>query len=189
MSSNKSVKENYIKSKAERLQEYYLKSTKGPDTLKYQKLFFDEFPTRFSEFDSLYGYKENVTGDLIYSGILEDHAIPHIINLFNRITCISEKNYLNKTINIAINGRWEADGVSYFLHGLQERVLKNPALTFKLLENRSDEEIKSFWYFFYDGPHPAENIPKEFDIMKIINPKIYSLMETAHKEVLKDADH
>ena len=112
----------------------------------------------------------------------------HIYELFNNLKVVNDTLYYQKIISIAVGGHWEADAENYFQEGLRNRVIKNSSLTFELLENSSDEEIKSFWYFYFDEPNPDENIPKEFNNMKIVSPKIYSLMEVAHKEVLKDAD-
>ena len=177
------IQHDAVKVKAEKLREYYSKSIKGSEATKYQRLFFYEFPSRFSQLDSLYGTTDT------HTGLLSEFAVEHIVDLFNKITCVPENTYYNKIIALAINGHWEADGINYFLHGLRERAIQNPTLTFKLLESKSDEEINSFWYFYFDGPHPEENIPKEFDIMKITTPKIYALLESSHKEVLKKVDH
>ena len=43
--------------------------------------------------------------------------------------------------------------------------------------------VKSFWYFYFDSPHPAKKLPTELEEMKEIDAKNFSLMELALKEV------
>ena len=52
-----------------------------------------------------------------------------------------------------------------------------------LLAKHTDEDIESFWRFYFDGPHPEETIPDELNGIKTINRKIYSLMGKALKAV------
>lgn len=172
-----------LKVKAEKLKKYYLKSTSGKEKIKYQKLFFDEFPNTFKELNDLYGFNNDTPA------ILYDYYYNHIIGLFAKLNIIDDKMYYQKLISIAIGGKWDADGIGAFQQVLNEYALKNPILIFNILENKNDEEIRSFWYFFFDGPHPDKNIPKELIKMKVINPKIYALMEEARSDVLKNVDN
>jgi hypothetical protein len=38
----------------------------------------------------------------------------------------------------------------------------NVSLFCELLSERTDEEIYSFWYFYFEGPHPS-NMKKDYD--------------------------
>ena len=84
---------------------------------------------------------------------------------------------------MSINGRWYADGVGHFQHGMQEKLKSDTNLFLDLLSKRSDKDIKSFWYFYFDSPHPIKELPEELQKIKDSNSKIYSLMELALKEV------
>jgi hypothetical protein len=141
--------------KIEKLKEYYSKSHDRKDSMEFHLRFFEEFPSDFESFNSIYGFD---TSEMP----LYDKAYDHI-QLFNRISCVSETIYYRKVISIAIGGYWDADAINYFQEGLRERVMANPELTFELLKERTEKEIFKFWFFFFGGPVTAKEIPKELE--------------------------
>jgi hypothetical protein len=167
-----------LKAKAARLQKYYAKAVQGPDTVKYQKLFFEEFPANFRGLERLYGYQDTAC-------ILYEKADEHIYTLFNHLVCVPPKAYYEKIIDLAIGGKWDADGISEFQHGLHEHFIKDPAFAFGLLQRKSDNDIESFWVFYFDGPHPPDKAPDELDGMKTSFPRVHKIMQTALKKVQK----
>lgn len=166
-----------IKIKSEKLKDYYSKSSKRIDSLEYQILFFEEFPSDFDSFNRLYGYDTSAMP-------LYDEAFDHI-ELFNRISCISNEEYYKKIISISIGGHWDADAVNYFQDGLRLHVLQKPDLIFKLLANKSDKEIFDFWFFYFDCPFPVKDIPQELEQEKDNNQKVYLLMKEAHLKAIE----
>lgn len=173
--------QSMIEEKAKKLEEYYSKSYSNTDSLKYRQLFFEEFPNSFIELKSIYDYEFDKPN------ILVEKAYEHIFLLFNNLDNIEDSIYYNKLINVAIDGKWDADAIFCFQYGLQNRVFQNPELTFDLLYSRNDKEIKSFFYFFFDSIHPKWNdIPKELRPMKKKSVRIYKLMEQALNEVKKN---
>lgn len=175
------VAQTSIEEKAKRLEEYYSKSYSNSDSLKFRQLFFEEFPNSFIEFKTIYDYNYNKPS------ILYEVATEHIFILFNNLENIDDSIYYNKLINVAIDGKWNADAIFCFQFGLQKRVLQNPILTYDLLNSRNDKEIKSFFYFFFDSIHPKwKSIPKELKQMKKKSLRIYKLMEQALNEVKKN---
>lgn len=167
-----------LEDKARLIEEYYNKSYNNHDSIKYRKLFFEEFPNNFKELTTLYGFDQK--GPLYYQ------STHHILFLFNHLNCIKECLYYEKLINIAVKGKWDADAINAFQFGLREHVLKNPILTFELLKKKKDQDIKSFFFFFFDGIHPRwKEIPEELISMKNRFPHLFSLMEQSLREVLK----
>ena len=53
----------------------------------------------------------------------------------------------------------------------------------QILSKHPENEIKSFWRFYFDGPHPPKQLPKELKQIKAINGEIYVLMVSALKEI------
>jgi hypothetical protein len=183
---NETIEE--IKRKADRLRQIYKEAILGsPIKTTYERKFFDEFPSDFKTFFSLYGY-DGVVDDLGSHGskhhILTDESFEHVF-LFNRIESIPNEEYYTKLINLSIGGYWQGDGVNYLNYGLRERVKTDHKLTCELLSKRTNKEIQSFWYFYFDGPHPSKDIPSDLQDIKRINSKIYSLMKKALTEVNK----
>ena len=94
-------------------------------------------------------------------------------------------------IGIAKNGRWDADAVNHFQRGLREKIKSNLAYTVKKLNDLDQTEIKDFWRFYYDGPHP-ESYQERFNILQ---PKVASLdqhlgelFKEAYEELLAESD-
>ena len=148
----------------------------------YEKQFFDEFPATFNQLNDLYGDKENKPA------MLNNEAENHIIDLFNKIKSVNDTIYYRKIIGIAIGGRWDADAVNYFQHGLRERVENNVALTIYLLKKLKAADIKSFWFFYFDGAHPKKQIPDALQKVKLLDSKIYTLMIEAQNELFKQKE-
>jgi len=173
-----------INLKAKKLKQLYLLSTSSSAGVKeeYHQQFFDAFPNSFNEFNEIYGYVNNKPAILYFE------ADKHIIELFNKLRNINDTLYFKKLISIAIGGHWDADAVNYFQNGLKNRVINNPELTIYVLKNRSKKDIKSFWYFFFDGAHPKTQIPEHLKNIKSLDLEIYNIMIETQKQVLKQLE-
>jgi hypothetical protein len=131
---------------ADKLKNYFVR-VHGQDSIKYQRLFFASFPDNFTDLNGIFGddTRENDTkfhGAPLYDGY-------EYISFFFDLKTIPKKDFYKKIINIAIGGHWDADAVNYFQHGLHRKVLQNTKLTFDLLKVKRDNEIKSFFFFFF----------------------------------------
>ena len=178
--------EKYIES-AKKLKSYFSFS-KNQDSIKYQKLFFEEFPGNFKDFNEIFGYDSEIN-DISYHGAPLYDGYDYISYFFS-ITSIIEKTFYLKIINISLGGRWDADAVNYFQRGLRQKIFQNPKLTFDLLKNKSDNEIKSFFFFFFHSVHPVyTSIPPVLKEMKHYDEKIYSLLEHGFAQALKESGH
>jgi hypothetical protein len=168
---------------AKKLKQLYLLATgSGGMNDFYRQKFFDEFPGTFSRLNELYGYDNGK------AAILYDDAENHIIKLFNNLDSINDTLYYNKIITIAIGGHWDADAINYFQYGLKQRVEKNPELAVFILEKNTTENVKSFWHFYFDQPHPQKEIPDALKKIKLINEPVYNAMILAQEAALKEKE-
>ncbi|WP_437921201.1 hypothetical protein [Sphingobacterium sp. LRF_L2] len=107
--------------------------------------FFKLFPDTYHELVDFYGFNDDTGESPLYF-----EAKHHIPFLFNE-----PKEYLipliKKTIKISINGKWEADAVSYFQEELSDLIIKYPEEFLVILITKPEEEITSFWHFVFDG--------------------------------------
>jgi hypothetical protein len=174
-----------IKQKADQLKRAFQKLSASPYTLKYQQEYFEAFPNSFTLFNSLFGYTDKEPMGAEYKPCpLTDQA--HVyVEAFFKLDGIKKIVYYNRIIEISVNGRWYADGVSYFQHGMANKFKLDTNLFLELLSKRSDKDVKSFWYFYFDGPHPVKEIPEEVQKVKEINSHIFVLIELALNEVQK----
>ncbi len=150
------------------------KNLERENSKENQVHFLKAFPDNFSIFNEVFGFDEKPCP-------LYEESYDYVQKIFD-LDKISEEEKFNKWINISINGKWDADAVNYFQHRLIEKVLQNVDLTHKILKDRTDEKIESFFIFFFDGPHPNREIPKEFESFKS-DKKFYQLMRTALEKV------
>jgi hypothetical protein len=165
--------------KAKNLKRLYLLSTSSSGANEiYKQKFFYEFPNTFGELDEIYGYNKNKPAPLYRE------AQTHIIGLFNNLNeIINDTVYYKKIVAIAIGGHWDGDAINYFQNGLIQKVDSNPKLIAHLLKNMPDKKIKSFWFFYFDGPHPKKQIAAPLQKIKQVSKKIYDLMIEVQGEV------
>lgn len=167
--------------KVNNLKKYYDYSFYSSDSLKYQTLFFHEFPNSFFEFNRLYGFSDS-------AHVLYYESEKHLNRLFT-LTKIDQNDYYNKLINLAIDGHWDADAINMLQNGIRSKVFSNTNLTVQLLKMKNEQEIYSFWKFFFDEPHPEEKIAIRLQPIAINYPEMYRVIVKAHEEVLKEKDH
>lgn len=173
--------------KAGKLRDLYSRVITAKDAQSRQVFeiaFFNEFPESFHELVALYGFENDELA------ILYDESYKHIHELYNNIASVNDTAYLAKSIAIALNGKWDADGISSFQHGLTQRIIQNRELTVFLLKQMRIKQVKSFWYFIFDGPHPDNTFEyhpelKEFEL---IDKKTYSVMMEAYEQALADSE-
>lgn len=180
------IREITLREQADSLKTLYDLIRKGTDSDRryYDHQFFEIFPKSFGRFDSLYGYhpdNKNL-GVLLYES--DNH-----IDLLYQTSTVPKEVRLQKIINIAFCGKWDADAIGYFQHRLRESVLSNLTCSLNILRKYSDQNIKGFWHFYFDGPHPVEKIPHDLEKVKSLNDRIYQLMKEAHQQVLRNNKH
>ena len=160
------------------LVEYYNLATTSKDSNQYKEKFFEIFPDNFQLFDSIYGWHE--IGDSLYLHPLYDTY--HIDFFFNLFNTIDKSTFVQKLINISLNGRNAVDAVNIFHYLMTEFLLNNTELFLKELELYSDIEIKSFWHFFFDNlifdhPYCLEEHKKVYEKIRVLNRRILVLMQ------------
>jgi hypothetical protein len=173
------------KQKAEQLKKSYQKLSASPHSAEYQQEYFEAFPNTFLLFNKLFGYshKEPLADSKYDFNSPLNREAESYVPAFFKLTEIEKTLYYNRMIDISIKGRWYADGVNYFKMGMQEKFIADINVFCELLSKRSEKEIKSFWYFYFDSPAPLKKIPEELQIIKKIDHKMVPLMELALKEV------
>ncbi|MBX2906684.1 MAG: hypothetical protein KF744_11640 [Taibaiella sp.] len=164
--------------KAQKLTDLYVQLNFGSNGV-YEKEFFKEFPSSYKELNSLYGFEKDTPSILYYK------AEDHILRFFSTANSVSDTVFFRRIIAIALDGHWDADAINYFQNRLQEQIIKRLGLTVYLLRKMPKKDVKSFWFFYFDGPHPDKEISKELQSIKTIDMGIYDLCVGAHKKVLK----
>lgn len=136
-----------VQTKPQILQRAYqlASSTKRLDAGKYQREFFDAFPSNFQLLNDIYGWN-NLTNK---PAPLYDVSLDHI-NFFFKLRSINQDSLTKKIITISINGKGDADAVSYFQNNLITRVLTQKAAFTKILKRFTKKDIISVWCFYFD---------------------------------------
>lgn len=181
ISQDKPVTET--KAAAKKLKAYYSAAIAANSPESNEK-FFEAFPSTFLSFAGIYGFSDEKG---FKQHALYDVYHPHLKFFCGLKSTITKKRYYEKLIGLGINGHWEADAVGMLQRCLKESVKEDLPLTVSILENYSDREIKSFWYFFFDGPHPSEHMPLAIDKAGELNTQIADLAKLAFREVHENA--
>lgn len=154
VSSNKVLKEpeltqDKIAQEAQLLLDNYKKAIRADelDKERLDNVFFESFPNSFSEMNKIFGYDDVLgEGPLYFDGF-------KIIEYFSKLNQKDRHAYYYKYINICIDGKWEADNIVRGF-GVYHRILNDTDVICELLDERTDEELKSVFNFIFDGPHP-----------------------------------
>jgi hypothetical protein len=122
---------------------------------KYLVDYFNCFPSDFNGFKQLFGYEEKA--DSVSFAPLYEKYTEHVISMLPKTAeQVGKDRFLEKLINLSIGGQWQADAVGYLRSLLRQYAASDKNLFFTILERKSDKEIKSFWQFYFDGPHGLE---------------------------------
>lgn len=179
-----------LQDSASYLAHYFNQFEKTNDSIS-EILFFNMFPNNSKDFMKLYGYSKDK--ELIST--LPMHEKPS--NLYGSIykfyepSYVLKKEYVKKLIAISIDTRWEADNVGILRHKLNKIVPSNFELSNEVLNHKTSKEIKSFWIFYFDGPHPeqASKIKQYNEIiahLKDKDPDMIPLVEQAYTFVKEE---
>lgn len=115
------------------------------DTIQYQKLFFDTFPSSFKAFKKLYGWTEQTT----YGRTLTN-VPPYYFSRFFEIKCVSHKALTKKIIDVSVNGVWYADAIALFQQAAYQYAITYNKEFINELQTRSKADIISVWAFYFD---------------------------------------
>jgi len=184
---NYSFKEHNLKTLEDSvsfLNHYYSQFNSTQDSIS-EVLFFRHFPNDFQSFINLYGFNTTQGARPLYF-----EGENHIRNYFDIKNYIDDKAYYSKMISIALRGHWQADNVNTLQNILWKGFNQNRDIILNDLLKKNREAQKSFWIFFFDGPHP-ENRKKLFN--QVINElsvyyegKGISNIQDAYSEVKED---
>ncbi|EKT3967236.1 SH3 domain-containing protein [Flavobacterium psychrophilum] len=151
---------------------------------KDEKVFLENFPENFENFKSTFGWNDT----LDKPNILYNDTNEYIDYFFKLVSQSKYNSYKTKIVNIAVNGKWEADGVNYFHKNLQNIIETDKK--FVLLLNKLDEnKINSFWNFYFD----KEDLkyPKELNLVldESMRNKSMLVFEKIKKERSHDSEN
>lgn len=177
-----------INKKANLLTEYYndLKNISKEEKQRVEKLFFCVFPSSYKEMDLLFGV-DYYTG----KGPLYDNGMP-IIEYFNQISTVPKDIYYEKFISMCVDGVWQADNMDGGF-GFKQKLLNDTKECCKQLSKRTDEEIKSVFYYLFDEPHPNNQYSRKvyLKVKQAIakeDERLLSLLQKTYNELISE-DH
>ena len=180
------VKSTPVEEQAELITTYYEKALNctGKERAKYERLFFEVFPSSFVEMQIIYG------NDGDFEGVAPLYALEYHIDFFRSLEYVNKKRHYNKYIDICINGVWEGDSIEEGF-GIDGKLYYDTKKMTSLLAKRTDAEIKSVFRFLFDGPHPNNELNKKvynslYPKIKQANPKVARLMKEAYEQLLSE---
>lgn len=120
--------------------------------------YFSCFPSDFTGFMKIFGSEE--AGAIPRYAPLYEVAHEHVLGMLPKMqTEVGKDRLFNKLVGIAVGGRWQADAPNYLQEVLRQELTADRAAFLKVLDLRSDDEVKEFWRFYDDGPHGPRGGP------------------------------
>lgn len=112
--------------------------------------FCQDFPDNIDSFNALYGYSDADGPAKLYDIHLEH------INFFYSCDAVSDTFKLEKSFGLTLDAKWEADAPSWMQVRVIDMIEKDTELAIFVLSTKNSTEIRSFWSFLLDGPHPKD---------------------------------
>jgi len=121
---------------------------------KNEKAYLACWPGSFSEFDSVFGYKDMPDGSTNF-GPLYDESFRYVNFYFEAAGTlkVSYEEFYRQLISLSLGGYWQADAVNFFQREIKQQVSKDFDRFSKVLSSFSVEEIQKFWAFYFDTAH------------------------------------
>lgn len=145
--------------------------------------FVNTFPNNFEEFNQLYGYDDKVGPRILYSK-------PEHVTYFFECSEVPVVEKLKKSIEIGINGKWDADLIGIFQDKTFNLVKSHSTEAKEILNKLPNEKAASFLYFLLDNPHPNDKeIVKKVDLLNNLlgkSSKLSRLLSEQYQKVQID---
>lgn len=157
----------------------YANSFESIDSLEFRMQFFNAYPSTFLEFRKTY----NNPKSSLYS-----QKVDHF-QLFSNLGVIDDTIFMNKLIDLSLGGFWDADMVYMLQLLIAKKALEQPELLGYLMQKRTPAQIRSYFYFFFDGIHVRYvTAPKQLEVLKNPYPFTYNLMKSSLDNVISDRE-
>jgi len=151
----------HLEKRAKQLEKSYKKIScvKGKKSKKLQEMYFQAFPKNFFELNGLFGYKslgldeeeKKYPKSLKQKLYFYDDSYKKYIDIFYNLDAIKQDKFFNRLIDIGSEGSYQADLITIYTHGQEEKIKKNLKKFCKVLSKRSDKVIEGFWFFYLMG--------------------------------------
>lgn len=170
--------QNVKQNNSDKLEQFYKLINTYPDNASYLDSFFIHFPESFEEFCSLYSFRNKLVSNY-----------PKHLKLFDSLSIhVEETKYAKKLIGLGLNGIWNADAIGSLQRIINRKFKLNPDLYYKtLINNFTDQEIESFFYFYFDSMYPSNEWEGFPDFMKnysVRYPRTVDISMVSFKKVM-----
>ncbi|MDO6803980.1 hypothetical protein Q4595_16155 [Wenyingzhuangia sp. 1_MG-2023] len=178
---------------------YFMEKSFETKNLKWEHKFFNAFPETFSGMEKIFGY-DDIKGEApLYSSekyfgkYLDKRIMSNIIGYFSEIKSVPNFNYIEKYINININGKWEADNIQNGF-GIYYLIIDRTKEFVEIASNFSKTEMKSVFKFIFDSPHPKnaynEKLFESLNIeIKKYDNRLSIILTEAYNELIIEKNH
>ena len=156
---------------SQKLSWYYDMAIKSKKA-RYELLFLKSFPNTFKQFTSLYSDEKSE----IYNN--EEH-----VRFFCKTSALDKEKFASKIVSIGINGYWEEDAVSLLQSCALNFTAENGVMIIKALNKYGKKDVKGYWRFIFDGPHPPKSIPDNIEKTLLHYPDMNELAKAALTEL------
>lgn len=151
-----------------------------PNSIRYQKEFFDAFPSTWMEFIMTYQYVPAEEYDLTMYFLADRH-----ISTLGKITLIPDSIYCKKMVDIAIGGKLNADAPNYLLWLLHDVMKMKTHQMFEYISKLEKGYQMLFWQFYWSSMLPNKEFEKECKSLKMSNEDEYPVLVQIMCDVYK----
>lgn len=163
-----------------KLNSSYRNLVNEPNSIEYQKAFFEAFPSTWMEFIMTYQFVPAEEYDLSMYHLADGH-----ISALRKITFIPDSVYCKKMVDLSIGGKLDADAPNYLLWLLHDVMKAKTSQMFEYISKLDKGYQMLFWQFYWSGMYSNREFEAECKKLKTLHedecPETVQIMCDAYK--------
>lgn len=134
-------------------------------------LYVERFPKDFETFALIFGYD--------YRPNLSPDYLEHL-EFFSERRVAPQDTMTARFLRLGVGGSWDADAISWLQDQVEHVMEAHPEKTVDVLAGFSDEDLASLFRFYFDGPHPPDEIPAKLKPLMEADARVAAAITAAH---------
>ncbi|MEM1269827.1 MAG: hypothetical protein AAGI08_07245 [Bacteroidota bacterium] len=134
-------------------------------------LYVERFPGDFETFALIF--------DFDYRPNLSLEYVQHL-EFFFGLHVVPQDTMISRLLRLGVGGRWDADAISMLQQEIDQAMEIHSGKTLEVLAGFSDEDLASLFRFYFDGPHPPDEIPAKLNPLMEADARVAAAITEAH---------
>lgn len=140
-------------------------------TSRAEYLYAERFPWDFASFVLVFDYHSGPN--------LRREYVRHLRFLFD-LNSVPRDTMTARLLRLGVGGYWNADAINFLQGEIETRMETDAEVVLEILAGFSDEDLPSLFQFYFDGPHPPDEIPAKLKPLMEADARVAAAITEAH---------